>query len=145
MDSFDFILSAFEKIFGRKVATNEFEDRLKVHRVAYMLKFLGGDINYDFGWYMKGPYSPNLAQDMDSRNGVHRTVRVLGKPVNGLIRLVKKAESDMELVASIMYLIDANKINIETESDKIVIMLQSLNPQFSRESITEAIEKIRNV
>ena len=40
-----------------------FRDRLIIQKISYISKFLGIGLNYNFGLYKKGPYSPELTDD----------------------------------------------------------------------------------
>ena len=40
-----------------------FRDRLIIQKISFISKFLGIGLNYNFGLYKKGPYSPELTDD----------------------------------------------------------------------------------
>lgn len=41
----------------------EFENRLKLQKLVYIAKFFEIDLGYSFSDYLRGPYSPELADD----------------------------------------------------------------------------------
>ena len=41
----------------------ELEDRKSIQKGIYMGQVVGADLAYNYGWYVKGPYSPQLARD----------------------------------------------------------------------------------
>ncbi len=42
---------------------NSFEGRLKFQKRVYLLKAIGFGLNYNFSWFIRGPYSPELTDD----------------------------------------------------------------------------------
>ncbi|MGB9762639.1 MAG: hypothetical protein ACPLW7_01275 [Minisyncoccia bacterium] len=42
---------------------NNFDIRLKIQKIVYLLKYITKEFNYDFSLYLRGPYSPELAKD----------------------------------------------------------------------------------
>ena len=57
------LFAILESIVGRKININQFDDRLTIQKLTYILKELGVNFNYRFNWYWRGPYSPSLAHD----------------------------------------------------------------------------------
>jgi hypothetical protein len=41
----------------------DIEDRKSIQKAIYMGQVVGADLGYNYGWYVKGPYSPQLARD----------------------------------------------------------------------------------
>ena len=44
-----------------------FEDRLRLQKYVYIMERLGLDLGYSFSGYLRGPYSPDLADDYYSK------------------------------------------------------------------------------
>ena len=42
---------------------DEFDKRKTIQKAVYLGQLTGVDLSYRFGWYLKGPYSPSLAED----------------------------------------------------------------------------------
>ena len=42
---------------------DNFNQRKTIQKAVYLGKLTGVDLSYRFGWYLKGPYSPSLAED----------------------------------------------------------------------------------
>lgn len=42
-----------------------YEERRMVQAAVYIAKVAGVDCGYRYGWYVYGPYSPTLADDLD--------------------------------------------------------------------------------
>ncbi|WP_048174014.1 hypothetical protein [Methanosarcina siciliae] len=45
---------------------SEFNNRLKFQKIIYLLQSSGLSLGYAFNWYVRGPYSPDLAQSLFS-------------------------------------------------------------------------------
>ena len=45
------------------IEDEHFRDRLIIQKLVFISKFLGIGLNYSFGLYKKGPYSPTLTDD----------------------------------------------------------------------------------
>jgi len=53
----------YKNIFGNNININSFTDRIKLQKLVYILKTENIDFGYDFTWYIRGPYSSDLAHD----------------------------------------------------------------------------------
>ncbi len=57
-------LEALRKSIDFKFNVNSFDHRLKLQKLVYIAKSLGvPKLEYDFNLYLRGPYSPELADD----------------------------------------------------------------------------------
>lgn len=43
---------------------SEFDNRLKLQKIVYLLQSSGMSLGYGYNWYVKGPYSSPLAHDL---------------------------------------------------------------------------------
>lgn len=65
-----FLLPVYKKVFDQPFSYGNFEDRLKMQKMVYLLQEEGVDIgHYGFDWYKHGPYSQVLLDDMYMENG----------------------------------------------------------------------------
>jgi uncharacterized protein YwgA len=59
-------LVVLKLIFNQLGITSDIGDVAKrkiIQKTIYLLQELGGNLNYHYGWYIKGPYSPDLTKD----------------------------------------------------------------------------------
>ena len=42
---------------------DDFDERLRLQKIVYLLWAYGVSLGYGFSWYVRGPYSPKLASD----------------------------------------------------------------------------------
>jgi uncharacterized protein YwgA len=115
-------LKLFLDALGISPEISTLEDRKRVQKAVYIGQEAGGvDLGYSYGWYLLGPYSPELTQDYftlndDLINGDEGYKRyklvepLLGKldNIKSLMEVPQEAdlpqEDWLELVASIVYL-----------------------------------------
>lgn len=107
------------------------DDRLVVQKAVYLAQ-TAVPLGYSYGWYLRGPYSPRLAQDYymyaqsnranDINTELKETVKALLRPVKNLI----KAKPDhtslthwLELLASLHYLRVQRKKSRDEAIDQI--------------------------
>jgi len=57
-------LIAYLKTLGFHPKINKFEDRLIIQKTAYLLQLKKMPLNYNFGLYARGPYSPTLTKEI---------------------------------------------------------------------------------
>jgi len=53
----------FHYLFNEPINMQTFEDRLLLQKRVYFLQEFGIPFGYSFGWYVRGPYSSELARD----------------------------------------------------------------------------------
>lgn len=59
-------LVVLKLIFNQLGITSDISDVTKrkiIQKSIYLLQELGANLNYHYGWYIKGPYSPDLTKD----------------------------------------------------------------------------------
>lgn len=122
-----------------------FENRLKLQKLIYIMRSEGLRFNYNFTWYIYGPYSSELTRDGYSfvRSAHHNSSYYpLNREESDTIHRITRArnilrESDSaELVASYLYLQDIY------ESDRIAEeQLMIRKPRFSRDHIRQVMRE----
>lgn len=66
-----YLLPAFELVFEKHFSYSDFENRMEMQKMVYILQDMGVPIgDYGFRWYLHGPYSQSLQDDMfyESKN-----------------------------------------------------------------------------
>jgi len=107
-------------------------DRKRVQKAVYIGQKAGVDLGYSYGWYLLGPYSPELTQDYFTLNNDlinedndHTNCEFnesLSEKLYGIRNLMKapervhlSQEDWLELVASIVYKRNETKNDTETK------------------------------
>lgn len=57
------ILGSLIKRIGNYDAMETFDGRLKLQKTIYLMQSFDLYVGYDFGWYIRGPYSSSLTKD----------------------------------------------------------------------------------
>ena len=135
------VLSAFRCIKGIKFNKSLYEHRLIAQKLAYVMKTLGYTISSSFSWYLRGPYSHQLAEEMYSIEN-NQSVNEDFTRIKMFVQEEINDTNKMELIGSLLYLIREGGRSLEKEDD-LIFTLCSLKPQFSREEVKSAINKIR--
>ena len=84
---------------------DSFDSRLRVQKAVFFLKHLGVKpfTDYEFNMYLRGPYSPTLAQDYYRLRGVEPTSVELGDKQEVLLKWFMSHDSDwLEVSSSIL-------------------------------------------
>ena len=96
--------------FPPKIAA--FEDRLRLQKIVCLLELKGIRLGFDYGLYVRGPYSPDLAKEMFGRTSeferLHTSVRLSSREetiVNELKQRFEMKSSLLEIAATYGYLI----------------------------------------
>jgi len=107
----EFLAAILKRIGNLSIRT--FNDRLKLQKSIYFLQEFGIYLGYNFGWYLYGPYSPQLTKDaFDSvENTIHKEVKFVELEDEEKFRTFlsflgeRKDDADwLELLASIHFL-----------------------------------------
>lgn len=124
-------------------------NRLRLQKAVYLGQIWGADLGYRYNWYVKGPYSPSLAQDYYELSGAlaadnnehqknHLNSRVV-EAINKAKPLLQKPEDInlpienwLELVASIDYLRRVSRQDDKGVETTINSQKPHLAPHFTR-------------
>lgn len=126
-----------------------FESRLKLQKLAYILGELIGKIYLDFSFYIKGPYSKQLATDYYSKRflfGKSFPDAVTGEEAGKLkelktSRISSLSANELEIVASLLYL----EKNDEFQEDMAVNQLHLLKSYFSIDQIIAGLNELKEL
>jgi len=143
-----YLSTVYKQIFEETFSYSEFEDRLKMQKIIYMLQEFGVPIgNYGFRWYKHGPYSQELLDDMyaipttysnnisfstDTKKGI--------QTVKSIINIGKGSSYGSaywaECVASILYL-RKYVFSSSADEDDILNELKERKPHLSDDSLNK--------
>lgn len=133
----------FYTLYGVEFDYSKFEHRLQMQKAIYLLQEQGVPVGtYGFRWYLHGPYSQSLQDDMHEENGQGGTelefaedyisrVEKLGKLIKSEDRGEYSVSQWMECIASMRYL--CKNVLPRKATDKQVV-----------EALEERKEKLQN-
>ncbi len=96
----------------KQISMTEFDDKLKVQKIAYLAQESGIDLGYEFDWYLRGPYCKQVSQDAHSiiDQQVESTSEQTGLNKEKIANFAKKIEPYkhdtewLEIAASLYYI-----------------------------------------
>lgn len=116
------LLQSF-RILNEQIDLCSLNSRIAFQKKVYFLQEFGCDLHYHFGWYLKGPYSPDLTRDAYEVKGletelakvdfgkisplVGKSTEILGKFLQNIRTLVNSEKGEdywLELAASLHFL-----------------------------------------
>jgi uncharacterized protein YwgA len=124
---------------------NDFDSRLKLQKLIYILRSANVDFPYNFTWYIYGPYSSELTRDgyafarsannmMDDYNPSLEERRAIDQV--GRASVILKDPDRAELVASFLYLTDRYE-----SQDLAEEQLMIRKPRFSEDHIRQVMSE----
>ena len=159
-------LVKYLKQLGIDIDVSTFSKRLILQKIVYFLQEAGNHLGYSFGWYIHGPYSPDLTSDLYSVVGIldkgiipkNFEVGMLSEREKDGINKVKKlmqrigeisqSEKDkvkwLELLASLHYVLKYMNYKYCSYSE-VKGYLRKLKPIFDEKAITEAYQILKEL
>lgn len=137
------------------ISKESFDDRLMSQKKIYLLQSLGTDLGYTYNWYVHGPYSPSLTNNIYnnlevlissdfSEYHLSETAENNIEKVNSLIEDKKPelaAASWYELLASLLYIYNnKNSWKVDDNKKSLFDALMKQKPQFSEEQCAYAYQ-----
>ena len=144
MDNLQRILCIFRELTGKAFDRNNYENRLLLQKLAYMLSSRDSSFAYAFNWYIRGPYSPKLTKEFFGMEEGFESGGILSQAdkenVETMRRTLQKVDSKAsELAASLIYISKLRKL----EGGKLAESLLNLKPWFEEKEVKEAIVRLK--
>lgn len=117
-----------------------FGDRLVLQKKIFLLKELGFDLGYTFGYYLRGPYCSELATDgykIKAMIDITKDKSCSNDSIKMLSELSKNHENDIywfEMLASLVYLSKTYRIK---DKKGLKIKLYELKPHLNDNKMFE--------
>jgi uncharacterized protein YwgA len=134
------ILSSFVKLLRDEKVLDfdpeDFDSRLRLQKYVFIARKFGLNLGYNFSMYIRGPYSPDLADDYYSLPSETEPLPEFDK--EGFLNLVKDKDSDwLEASATILMICEDYDLNWAIERTA------ELKPWISKEKIEKVVEDLR--
>jgi uncharacterized protein YwgA len=142
---------------GRELSLDDFDSRLALQKMIYLVQAAGVHLGYTYGWYLRGPYSRELTRDafsvraelMQSADGWNewKLDPVSENRLAGLRQMFEaipdKSQSRwLELLASVHFLLETRQGNAGNIPGLRQVLLSN-RKDFSEEEISRAIEELK--
>ena len=142
---------------GIPLSVDTFDHRLILQKATYLLQGVGVPLGYHFRWYLYGPYSPELTQDVFAITSGHARIEQeikgtqLAEPAAakaGRLRELLGGTSlhdqaqKLELLASVLFLL-RTKQGTADAPDLIASLLQAYKKPFTTEQVKQGLVFLR--
>jgi len=145
------ILSKILNLLGiESIDMDNFDNRLKYQKLIYLVQNSGLSLGYGYNWYVRGPYSPPLTQDLfeiDKNNQIFESGKRLD--LQNEQEIVKRIETIkdllgkniensefLEVLASLIYL---KKSSARSDCASLQKRLLALKPRLNQTSDIEGM------
>lgn len=146
----------FKSVFNREFQPNEFENRLEMQKMVYLLQNMGISVgNYNFLWYKHGPYSQTLQNDILNINSAQNIKIEFSNDAKIAINTLKKALfkdgisyslSEWTECLGSLYYIKENILPLASSDNEILDELKRRKSHLNHESDNRlALETIREL
>jgi len=153
MGNCEMLASYYQGIFGKKIQLNTIMDRIILQKIVIIGEALGLKFGeYDYSWYVHGPYSSSLTVDAyevassEKDYAVHKFGKSEIEKIGWIKEKFKKEIEDMdsmkfELYGSIVFCMQKG---IE-KTEEITKEIKARKPWYTEKDILEGIRKIRGL
>ena len=139
-DGFDMLVAAVAKAVGRELDVKKFNDRLTMQKGCYILNSLGVGPVYDYGLYIRGPYSRELADDYYTIKAIPAETTVPADKIDALRCIFDKGIGYAEAYATVLLL---KRNNAGVSPERILNRALELKPNLDSE-VREACASLLN-
>jgi uncharacterized protein YwgA len=145
MKSIEKVIACFKEL-GFKPSVADFEDRLKIQKIVYLLNLKGIRVGFDYNLHVRGPYSPALAREIFSNQDDVQNLRTSSeltkqesKSVDEFKRVFEIKSGILEVAATYAY------FAFEQEQDPLTALknVRALKPFFSEAQIAIGVSKAK--
>ena len=142
---------------GIPVKVGQFDERLHLQKGVYLLQDAGVHLGYRYRWYLRGPYSTDLASDVFFLAGQKKSVKqelagwqldVESKTRIGRLKTLltvgalAELAKHLELLASVLFLIRTGQFRAEAHA-RISDILKVNNKPFEETDVVGALNQLR--
>lgn len=126
-----------------------FPDRKLMQKLVYLVKKLGIDLNFQYDWYLHGPYSPALARTLfeiievgptaPDRLDTHELAKI--QDLKFFLDEDLHSSDKLELIVSIDYLRERAR-RVGASDNEVLRVLKKQKPYFTEREIRECWQKV---
>lgn len=137
-DAAIFTYEVLRKLGSGKVDT--FRDRFLSQKTQYFAQLFGVSPSYHFNLYLKGPYSPALAQDLFAIHEIepdYQKKRFVSDELESRLKLLKdflkdKEPRQLEVIATLHWLLKAAGLSASTAKEKLAQLKETTDSEFNQ-------------
>lgn len=129
------LMPLYKKLYGKSFSYSNFDQRMEMQKAVYLLQDMGVPVgDYGFRWYLHGPYSQTLLDDMHFEDGRRITELPLyddyAESIDKLYSIIHSKERGgysitewVECLASLHYLKE-NVMSFNATCDDVICELE---------------------
>lgn len=148
-----YLLPLYKKLFDTNFTYSDFSNRMKMQKGIYLLQDMGVPVgDYGFRWYIHGPYSQSLQDDMYYEDGKPESdITLSDESANNIQKLHDIIHSSLsgtyqksqwlECLASIRYLKE-NILRRSASEDEVIDELVQRKPHLSDDKVNRAAYRL---
>ena len=131
---------------GIKPVMTSFSTRLRVQKILYLLQELGLQTGWKFSWYIRGPYSPDLAHELfEHREKATKDLRVEEEDEKKSIRQFREKFGDsplnaqqLEAAAAVIYVAKSTGLR----SAALAMRVSKEKPYLPKQLIEDYVKRL---
>ena len=128
------------------VDMSDFDGRLRLQKLAYLIQEIGGGGGpFVYQWYVRGPYSPALTEELLSSAVPDTTLSdgemKLAQQVRSLVGGKVDDPLEAELYASLWYLTPTRRLS-EQDRESTRESMRRTKPHFAGEQVRKALDTV---
>ena len=139
------------------ISVQDFGSRLMVQKAIYLLQQAGIEMGYPYSWYIRGPYSSRLADDLfyvadlEKDEAEELKAYTLGEKTRAIVERVKnllapdkgarERAKHLELVASVLFLIRTGQAK-PNEEGRLSQILKANGKAFEPDDAKDAVASL---
>lgn len=152
-----YLLPLYKALYDKDFSYSDFNQRMEMQKAVYLLQDLGVPVgDYGFRWYLHGPYSQKLQDDMYYEDGRPVAQFSLSDEYAGTIRKLHEIiHSDrrgkystshwVECLASLRYL-RKNVLSFNTTKDDVLAQLEQRKTHLNNRAVNaEAYDMLQDL
>jgi len=100
MSRFQKVETCLKKLEFSSMSSYNFEDRLMIQKIVYLLQRKGLGFSYPYNLYIRGPYSPELCRDVFGNNASLHNLETTVHLSQGEVAIVDQLKDSIDLIPS---------------------------------------------
>jgi len=143
-------------VLGVPFKLDTFNHRLAVQKVVYLAQAAGIHLGYDFHWYLRGPYSPDLTRDVfavdaEAGEGTNEWARwqfddQSKARLEELSSIVRprgnpRSPADLERLASVHYVISRQGVSPDDHT-RLAERVRALGKRYDQKVVSAAVNEL---
>ncbi|MEK6954350.1 MAG: hypothetical protein AABX01_05045 [Candidatus Micrarchaeota archaeon] len=140
-------LIAYLKEFGLKPKVDNFESKLIIQKAVCLLELQGAQLGYGYSLYVRGPYSPELTQEMYANKQKIQNLETGSSLTSKEENMAKKIKEFTDLIPSMLEIVATYAYLVKSglNPSEATTRLRKLKPFYSASQIIMGINRAKEL